>query len=99
MLGFRDSNSWASRIDSRRALAVLPILLSTASLAGLRGVGSFHLSAPVSLTVGVVALAGAVVLRGRRADDEAWILSEVGLAVAVTACGAALLAVLATGRL
>ena len=78
-------------------VAGVPVALAMMSLLGLRGLGGFYLSPALSFALGVAALATATQLRRSRSGREFQALCEIGLALAIAACGAAALAALIIG--
>ncbi len=83
----------------RHLFSLLPVVLAVLSLMGLRGIAGFYVSPAVAFALGVAAVGAAL----RRSDDddgrERTTMGEVALALAIAASGAAMVAILATGRM
>lgn len=80
----------------RRVFPALSVVLATLSLLGLRGVAGLYLSPAVAFALGVAALAMAP--RPSHNGRDLTVSGEIGFALALVACGAAVVAVLATGH-
>jgi hypothetical protein len=81
----------------RQIFAGLPVVLATLSLIGLRGVAGLYFSPPIAFALGVAA-AGTALRRSPRGRRPTTVTRDIGLGLAVASCGAALVAVLATGH-
>jgi len=87
----------ATALFPRHLLSALPLGLATLSLLGLRGFAGFYISPAIAFALGVVAIGTA--LRRPHNGSEQMAISDIGLALAIASCGAAVVAVLATGHL
>src|SRR5215216_6143112 len=87
----------ATALFPRHLLSALPLGLATVSILGLRGVAGFYISPAIAFALGVAAVGTAV--RRQHKGSEQMAIGDIGFALAIAACGAALIAVLATGHL
>jgi hypothetical protein len=77
---------------------LIPVVLATVSLLGLRGFGGFYLSPVASFAVGGVALATTILSSRSCRVGAGQTIWEIGLALAISTCGAALVAALIAGQ-
>lgn len=87
----------ATSLPRRDVFAALSVVLATLSLVGLRGIAGFYVSPAIAFALSVVAVGAA--LRRSHHGREPTTTSEIALALAIAAGGAAVVAILATGHI
>ncbi len=80
----------------QHVFSALPVVLAMLSLMGLRGIAGLYVSPAIAFSLGAAA-AGTALRRSPNGRGPTAI-SDIGLALAIAACGAALVTVLATGH-